>query len=306
MRTRILLTVFLLMLALTGLLLFTRPVFAPEAYQKQGSDPIELVFAPNTQRPLVITRAGSLLEPAADRWQAVTVDAVINDVYVDSDGTLYAGTSDGLLRRRDGVWERIENIPPTRQLEAMHGFLFAFGDQGAARTTQGENVDNEWRLLELPVPEKSARELVMLADHSHVVLNDDLQQTDDMGLSWTRMASPEGVRLIAADPQARLLAFTTSGMARWIEGDRWEEVVTLPNRVIPEKVLIFNDQLLVLADGDLLRLDGNRWQIVLVTENTYFTAATVHQGQVLWAADAHNRTFWTSEDGTNWESVAME
>lgn len=307
MRTRIILTVILLFVAVLGLLLFARPALAPGGYAPQDDDPVALVFAPNTQRPLIVTRAGALLEPAGDRWQAVKLDAQVYDVYSSADGTLYAGTATGLLSRRDGNWQTVENIPPTRQLAAMHGFLFAFGDQGVARTTQGEDEDNQWRMLDMPAPEQPARHLVMLADHSHVVLNDDLQQTHDMGLSWERMASPQGVRMIAADPQARLLGLTNTGVARWLDGDRWEEIAPLPNGVMPDMIQTFDEQLYALAAGDLLRLEGDRWRVIPVGDGeSYLTALAVHQLRTLWLADALTRTLWTTTDLESWTAIRIE
>jgi hypothetical protein len=180
----------------------------------------------------------------------------------------------------------------------MHGFIFALGDQGVARRNA-----NAWRLLDIPQPDKSAGALVMLGNHSHVLLNGSIYSTSDMGLSWERIGGLDNVQSIGVDQNEDLLATTDTGLYRWRD-KTWSLLVQLPENKPVEKLQVFQDRLYALADGKLFRLIKGGW------ESVAFPAAiadlAMHYPDTLWVAEVGDQMLWSTEDGVNWQSTPIE
>ncbi|MCU0513142.1 MAG: hypothetical protein MUE40_11290 [Anaerolineae bacterium] len=291
--------------------LLNRPPGPAGPYTPSGADVVQMVFGPNATRPHLVTRGGGLYLAAADGWQRALPAETVYDLYSEFNGTLYAGTATGLLRLRDGAWQVVPGIPPTQDVEAMHGFVFAMGVvDGVQRATQGAAEDTSWRRLTMPAPAATSRGFVMLGDHSHVTLNDGPVLTHDMGLSWERVAAPEPVRLAAADDQGRLLAVTDGGLYRWNYQDAtWTALADLPNGVPPIALHLFGGALYALADVRLFRLHDGVWEQVIVAGDPgrALTALAVHRRDALWVADAVTGLLWRSSDPAlqTWELLSF-
>lgn len=308
-QTRYLILSVLIAAGVAGVLLvyqgLSLAVFAG-VYQLRPEDPVQMAFAPNIEQPYILTRDGTLLQPGANSWSPM-LDTPVNDMYIGFNGVIYAGTDTGLLRYENQVWQQVEGVPPTDDVEAMHGFLFAMGPQGVARTIQGRDENKSWQMLKLPYPDAPARGFVMLGDHSHVILNDRLAITHDMGLSWETLDAPGQVNLMAADADGNLLAVTTKGVYRWRFHEKtWAQLTPVPPEAPVEALCLFQGQIYALAGGQVWQLEGETWASIPVAGNRrYVTALAVRYPDRLWAADPASGLLWYTTDTQNWESAGL-
>jgi hypothetical protein len=298
------LRVFMLVVGVIGILAAYRLLTPPSTYTPRPGDPVQLVFAPNTDQPYVVTRSGDLLQPSETGWIHMAVDAPVNDVYIEFNNVLFAGTDDGLLRYRGGQWETVPGVPPTDDLESMHGFLFAMGKDGAARSGESSTEDDSWRVLKMPLPDVPAQGLVMLGDHTHIMNNGSLIQTNDMGLSWTIVPPPGEIRLMGTDALDNLLV--EDGVYRWEYRDKtWSKIAPLPENLPVDRLALLNTEIYALADGRLFRLEKGNWNAIPVDGAGYLTTMAVHHLSQLWLADATHSRLWYTENPDSWMSMEL-
>jgi len=307
LRIRLILTCGLLIIVIAAMILIPRaPVVT---YAVSPSDPLQLAFAPNNDRPYIVTRGGALFEPDGNAWATVPLEAPIADLYIDFGGVVYAATTAGVLRNGLGLWERVPDTPPVQEVEAMHGFVFAMGDQGVARAQQGADELATWRLLDIPKPDLPARDFVMLADHSHAILNGVPALTDDMGLTWRTLNPPATVRRLAIDGNANLLAVTADDVYRWRTIERvWQRIAPSPPGDRLDTLLPFLTDLFALVDGRVWVLSNGEWRAIAPPDapaDAYFTTMALHRRARLWLADARHQLFWFTDDLTTWVSIAF-
>lgn len=308
MKLRTLLVALILAGCLAGLLAGYRALSPAPACAPQPGDPIHLEFAPKIDHPFIVTREGKLFHPSGDSWMQMVTDAPVNTVYIEYDGTIYAGTTAGLLVYKNTGWQTVPDVPPTDAIASMHGFLFAMGKQGVARTEEGIMGDGTWRRLKMPLPEAPSEGMVMLGDHSHLILNGSLAQTNDMGLSWSIVPPPGEVRLMANDALDNLLVVIDDGLYRWQFTDKtWSKLAGLPDDLPVNTLVLFNADTYALADGQLFRLENSNWMTVPVpgTANPCFTTMNVQNQNRLWLADAANQALWSTDNAKDWQKAAM-
>jgi hypothetical protein len=257
-----------------------------------------IVIASGYDRPLLVTSDGEMLRPDGEIWRRIESDSDIRDIYVEGD-TFYAATGDGVLKYREGEWQTIAGTPPVDDIEAMHGFIFAFGERGTARGTE------TWRILNIPQPEKPASGFVMLGNHSHILLNGGLYVTHDMGLSWEMLDAPAELNRIAVDEDGHLLAATVNSLYRWNYREKsWAELAVLPFSV--EAIQAFQREIYILSDGALFRLEKGEWTKISGFSSAYLTAMNVQYPDTLWVADSAGQMLWSTHDAQRWQALSIK
>jgi hypothetical protein len=279
-------------LATLLVLFFCLPLFS--IYAQDDDLPARLVFAPDRDRPYIITAGGELLQPEGESWHAMVVGAPVRDIYIDNQSRIWAATGQGIRGYSDGQWRLLRDFVAAR-LVVTHGYLFALG---AGEIRRGPE---HWRVLEAPDADHPATELVMLGDHSHALLNGGaIYRTNDLGLSWGALDAPESVTGITIDSQGILLAVTDTGVLAW--RDRaWTPILPLPGDQAITALVNFRKQLYALAGGTLYRQNGTSW--VDVAPAASLNVIAVQYSQTLWVMDAEDDRLWFSADGDHWTSI---
>jgi hypothetical protein len=258
----------------------------------------KLVFTGGNERPYLLSVGGQLFQPQSDdTWTLVDFPFAVRDLHSDGQGCT-VGAEDGLYTITANGWQREGVLNSTNELIAMHGFTFALSDSGAARAGH-----EGWAALEIPQPNASARDLAMLGDHSHILLNGGLYSTPDMGLSWEPLDTPENALRIAADSNGDLLAVTANALLKWTRSTRqWSTLAPLPDGHTIEMLRAFDGRTYALANGALYRLSQGEWERVEIAG--HFTAMET-RSERLWLLDDEARVLWHSTDGTAWESTQI-
>jgi hypothetical protein len=230
----------------------------------------------------------------------MSLDATVNDIYIDLQQDIWAATESGLLHYDSGAWTNINDLPSTR-LVMTHGYLFAMGD---GEITRGPD---HWQVLSPPDSNQPATEFVMLSDHSHILQNGDaLFRTIDLGLSWEPVETPETTVQIWSDEEETFFAMTESGIYNWDRSD-WTFLLPLPTDTLPTIVRNFNRLVYALADGQLYRGQNDQWELITLPEaSTNLVSLAVRRNPAtLWILDDENLTLWSTSDGQNWESTPI-
>lgn len=274
--------------------------FAPKA-------PIRVRFAPDNQRPYVITTDGALYQPRTEKWQLRDVGAIVRDVYIDAQGSIWAATDEGLLYSEGDTWTTLDTTPITT-LEMTHGYIFSLGNTIIPRITRG--IHDEKYRLDTPDPSKTAQRLVMLGNHTHVLQNGDaLFLTRDLGLGWEALSAPEPIQSITTDSNGHLIAIGTHQfyIQRYDRLGKWLGPYPLPASATTE-VISFKEHLYALAQGRLYQREGGQWldispaptgTILIGLRSQYISA----DEQYLWVIAPQESQFWRSKDGQRWETL---
>lgn len=265
--------------------------------------PVRMVTARNGNPPLLLTQGGTLLRPSESGYQPLTFDAPIRDAYMGLGDILWAATDAGLYRFKDEQWEQIGDFPADHVL-STHGYVFALGDGGILRAGEG-GIELDVRRIDVPLMNQKADELVMLSNHTHVLLNgSDVYQTTSLGLGWKPLDAPENVIRIAPDADGNLLAVTDDALLEWDwTTSAWTTRAQLSGGADVSDVAIFNNMVYALMDGGLVRLTRLGWEQVVVSNapESVLTDIAFQFPDTLWALDAGARMVYSSKDGTEWE-----
>lgn len=263
--------------------------------------PAKLIISTDRPLPYLITQNGTLLRPNANaEWQPTTLDARVNDIYVDLQQNIWAATDSGLFLYDEGQWTTIDGISSTR-LVMTHGYLFAMGDGEIVRGP------DHWRNLFPPNTDQPASDLVMLSDHSHLLQNGDtLFRTIDLGLSWEPIETPETILEIWSDEEETFFAMSESGIYTW-DRTEWTFLLDLPADTLPTTVRSFNGRFYALVDGRLYRQQNDQWELItLPNAPTNLISLDVRRNPAtLWVLDHENLTLWSTSNGQNWESTPI-
>ncbi|MDX1994616.1 MAG: hypothetical protein SF029_19695 [bacterium] len=257
-----------------------------------------LVFTGGNERPYLLSADGQLFQPQSDAiWTRVDFPFAVRDLHSDAQDCTVAA-DDGLYTITANGWQREGVLSSTNELIAMHGFTFALSESGAARAGH-----DGWAVLDIPQPNTIARDLAMLGDHSHILLNGNLYSTPDMGLSWEPLDAPENALRIAADSNGDLLAVTANALLKWTRGSRqWSTLAPLPEGHAIDMLRAFDGRTYALADDRLYRLSQGEWERVEIAGR--FTALEARSDR-LWLLDGAARVLWHSRDGVAWEAVSI-
>ncbi|MBC7811801.1 MAG: hypothetical protein H7175_11675, partial [Burkholderiales bacterium] len=269
-------------------------------------DSAAVTLAPSRNRglPYLVTQGGAILKPdAAGAWDVLPLDAHVNDLFVDFDGSLWAATDSGTyqLRIDSSEWELADPIP-SKNMISTHGYMFMLG---AGEISRGDPINpDHWRLLDVPYIDQPAADLVMLGTHTHVLQNGGaLFHSPDLGLGWRPLDAAGPVSAIWTDIDGNLLAATSDGIDLWdrITND-WRDYAPLPDGQIVSELRTFNDRLFAVSEGYLYRYTSGTWMLVGLPESTdaYLTALEVQYPDTLWALDAVRSRLWSSADGSTW------
>lgn len=262
----------------------------------------KLAFSSQFELPLLITENGVLLAPGDDAdWRPMALNASVHDLYAEANGTLWAATAQGLFRYQDNLWTQIVGVRAVNEVEAMHGYTFALGEDAIFRGPES------WRELNLKVDGESARDFVMLSDHSHATLFGDIYLTHDMGLSWETLDTPTNTHMIWSDPQGALLAVTDTDFQRWTSREKtWMPLAALPDNQPITMLRNFLDQVYALAGGKLYLLTGNHWQPVPIPKAQQPIRSIERRRLTeLWTLEAGGERLWWTRDGVAWQTVTI-
>ncbi len=271
--------------------------------------PVRLAVASGQTLPLLLTADGTLLRPTAgNQWQALPLSAPVQDAYMENNGLIWAATAAGLHAYENGEWVALDATAAGRVV-MTHGYLFALGTDGAQRFIGGK-LDTPGRVLNLPENTESVQDLVMLANHTHVLhTGSELYQSEDLGLSWTALAVPALVDTVGIDPDGDLLAATADGLLRWSRVERtWESLLPLPAAGPITAIQAFNDRLYVTAGGHIYTPATAGWQSLELpaAEGSYITALAQRYPAALWGLDAGASRLLTTLDGQSWTVTPIE
>jgi hypothetical protein len=280
-----------------------------EAADIPSDAPIGLAPNRDSDLPFIITADGRLLEPGADGvWRSSSIEAYVNDVYMDSYRYLWAATDDGLYVHPEDEWVRL-NAEPSQRLFETHGYLYAMGTD-LTRLPSGDIESEDERQLSKPLSQQRADNLVMLGNHTHVLQNGGaVFLSIDLGLTWQPLDAPESVSLIGNDVDGNLLAISADGVWAWSYSTQsWREFLPLPDGEIITQTIIFQGQLFAVGGGRLYRQRGVVWQPVDLpqSDGAYISAVTQKFPDDLWVLDAAKSRLWHSTDGETWAIVPIE
>lgn len=304
---------------LTSALLIVGVIFLGSGLIEMRSRPVSAAMIENASAklavreglplPYVITLDGVLMQPQADgTWADISPKAAVNDIYLSANNRIFAATSGG-LQLYDGVSWRSLDETPLDHVDSMHGYLFALGDHAVLRFHELPGGEIE-RTSRRPLLESEQRigEMVMLGDHSHVLLvGGQLFSTPDLGLSWEALDNLEPAQMIGTDADGKLLAVTDTGVLRR-DNEGWRSVMPLPENTTISSLRVFNDQLYALAGGRLYRQAGASWERVIPpgSENVALSAMAVQYPQTLWLVDANSTQVWSSTDAEIWTVTPVQ
>ena len=274
-----------------------------------GNTPVRLAVASGQSLPLLLTADGTLLRPTqASQWQPLPLAAPIQDAYMENNGLIWAATADGLHAYENGEWVTLDATSADRVV-MTHGYLFSLGTEGAQRFIGG-NLDSAGRVLSLPDTATDAQDLVMLANHTHILHDGgEVFQSADLGLSWTPLDAPAPVAAVSVDPDGDLLAATADGLLRWSRVERtWESLLPLPVAGPITAMQAFNDRLYVTAGGQIYTPASDGWQPLALpaAQGSYITALAERYPSALWALDAGSSRLLTTVDGQTWTVTPIE
>lgn len=261
--------------------------------------------------PMVITGNGTLYQPdEVGQWVSMRLNAQVNDVYMDTGNNLWAAAQDGLyLRAKESEeWERLQEIS-TYRIHDSHGFLFVLSDGLLIRFGSGAIHADESLILALPDTQTKGREMVMLGNHTHALLNgSSVYVTPDLGLTWQALNAPLPVQMIYTDANGHLLAVTDEGLYEWTwERGSWRSLGGLPNGQPITSMKLFQNRLFTLAGGKFYYRTGGSWKGLDIPDSNdaYLNGMALHYPDTLWLLDAAQGRLWSSADGMNWHEQSL-
>ncbi len=275
-----------------------------------GNAPIRVVAGQGLDLPYLITTDGDFLKPNADgeSWSSYSPGAPVRDAYVDGRGQIWAATDAGSYTLKDSEWSLLGDQPVSR-IEVMHGYVFALGNGAVHRFPAGGIELDRARDLAIPLPNEPAREMVMLGNHDHVLLNgDQLFLTPDLGLSWEPVETPAKATAIWVDAEGQLVAVTNADMLRWdASAKTWTAFAPIQNGDLRPTMQVFNNQFYAVSGGVLYRRAGAAWiDIGLPGEGTSILTGIDYQyPDKLWVLDAKGARLWWTTDGDNWTMLPV-
>ncbi len=258
--------------------------------------PIRVIPQRESALPMLITAEGTLLLPDDNGvWEEADLPAPVRDAYLDSDGSLWAATEEGVYRYEDEAWQPINNQPSLRLVDT-HGHLFALGDGQMTRFD-----DSDSKVLEVPHADAPADEFVMLGNHSHVLHNgQEVFVTGDLGLSWRPLEAPAPVTHISTGALGNLLVSTDEGVYSWSWSDgKWNKVASFT----ASDIQVYRDTLYMTTDGSLYR--AGKPVDLPDSEGAFFTDLAFQYPDTLWALDSEGRRLWSTQDGEQWTVIKL-
>jgi hypothetical protein len=279
-------------------------------YEPTNTTPVRMAVSTALDLPVLITQGGALLYPQENNhWQPVEVESRVNDAYINSNGTLWVATENGLLGYGDGNWQSYDT-QPTSHLVMSHGYLFALGEGEILRVGAGGIEETTARELDIPLTTSPPEEFVMLGSHSHVLQNgDEVFISPDLGLSWQLIDSPLPIETINVDVDGNLLAVTAENVMQWNwSTETWRTILPLPDDHPISTLEVFKDRLYVIADGLIYTQSDTTWeQIVLPdVESMYLTDIGIVFDETIWLLDAYANQLWYSDNGQEWSVMPIE
>ena len=161
-------------------------------------------------------------------------------VHPDDPGEVYVATHAGLIRGKDGRWERVGTIQDDYMGFSMHprngstfwtsGHPKSGGNMGVRLSTDGGFT---WKQIALDGVDFHAM-TVSLADPDTLwgVYRGQLYRSQDGGNAWDVVnENPPGIRALAADPEDRdaLYAVTQAGISKSTDGGKaWHGLANVP------------------------------------------------------------------------------
>jgi copper transport protein len=269
-----------------------------------AASPLHLAVNSNLPAPYLVTAGGDVLQPSAEQtWRTLQSPAPVRDVYVDMQGVVWAATDAGFYAYQQGAWTAFSDQPTPRVI-LTHGFYFALGSGQITRVSAGGIEGNDERTLDIPQPDVPAENLIMLGNHSHVLLNgESLYQTFDLGLSWQPLESSLPINVLSTDPELNMLAVSDAGLYVWNYTDgSLKHNLPLPGGDTQAIVRPFDTDLYALGQGVLYRLHEDAWDVVTLpdADGAVFTALAVQYPGTLWALDAAGNRLFSTTDGQSW------
>jgi len=269
-------------------------------------------MAVNSNQPLpyLITSGGSILQPNADNvWKPLPFDAHVNDIYVDMQKVIWAATDSGFYADENGTWRQISAKPASR-IVLTHGFMFALGQDHITRIPAGGIEQDYTRELDLPQPDTSASDFVMLGNHSHILESSgQLFHSYDLGLGWQPVASAEPIDAISPDADGNLLATTANAVMVWdTTSEKWTKTLPLPGGDPHPTFAVDDTQVYAVGSGALYLLKGDQWQAIAIPDSSdaYLTTVAYEYPRTVWVLDAAGSRLWSSDDGTHWQEVDVK
>ncbi|GAB4516980.1 MAG: hypothetical protein OHK0046_23120 [Anaerolineae bacterium] len=256
----------------------------------------------SASHPWLLTQGGEVRQPTEQGWQVVPLDAAVNDLYVQNNGTVFAATDAGLHQYQVGAWAQVESAP-SDTLISSHGYLFALGEGQIVRLEEGKSISKaapDLRLLAVPQSDAQAAQFEMLGSHDHVLLNGgQVYQTSSLGLSWQPIAgAPADITRIAIDGDGHLLAVSDGALWRW-RNQSWNEMAVFPAGTLADLVS-FTGTVYAVVSGHVLRLEAADWVPADLPADAYITDLAFQYPDTLWALDAAGARLFSTENGTSW------
>ncbi|MCQ3929493.1 MAG: hypothetical protein DPW16_03460 [Chloroflexi bacterium] len=281
------------------------PSTRASAFHPAPGAPIRMIFTSSADYPYLLTADGVILRPIESdnngpQWQPVPLETPVNDLYVDPNCVLWAATDQGLRVNRDGNWAVVDDVP-AQLLEMTHGYLFSMG---VGEMMRGPD---HWTLLDVPLPNQPAGDLVMMGNHTHILQNgDQLFQTPDLGLGWKPINAPAPVKSTWFDEDENLIALTTQGVYRWNYVDAtWSDPIPLPDNQPIDAIRQFDGRFYVVAGGSLYTRANGEWQAIKIpdSKNAYFYG--LGMTGTLWVLDSSGAALWSSPDAETWTKAEV-
>ncbi len=280
------------------------------AFAPAPQAPIRMAVNSNQPLPYLVTTDGSILQPNTDGiWKPLALDAHVNDIYVDMQKVVWAATDSGFYAYENSTWRQI-SAKPANRIVLTHGFMFALGKDHITRIPAGGMEQDYTRELDLPQPDSTADDFVMLGNHTHILESDgQLFHSFDLGLGWQPITTTEKIDAISPDADGNLLATTANSVMIWDAiSEAWTKALPLPGGDTQPTFAIFNEQVYSVGSGALYQLKDDQWQAVALPDaaDAYFVTLAYQYPRSLWVLDAAGSRLWSSDDGTNWQKVDVK
>ena len=254
--------------------------------------------------PWLLTEEGALLRPVADgAWAPMPFDSPIRAAYVGLGDILWIVADSGVYRLPDGSsdWQRVGDATGADRIVSTHGYLFALGGESILRIGEG-GLETDSRQLGTPESGVTARDLTMLADHSHALLNgNDVYRTTSVGLAWTPLDAPADVLAITADADENLLAVTPGALLEYdLTRASWRTRATWTASAAPSDPVPFQGNVYAIADGAIVRIARDTLIPALPDMPAVMVDLAFIYPAMLWAIDVDG-TLYSTADGSAWQ-----
>jgi hypothetical protein len=280
----------------------------------------------------------TLLRHRESTWQNTGLPGIAVEELVESQGTLFVASTQGIFRSEDGVsWQPINRglplgllagidvrtlvVDPTNPALAFALIRDENGDGHLYRTTSGGEV---WEKMALPADPSILDALVLFPGDPvtlYVAGGQKVYESVDGGQAWShRGLVPQGTdpRTLAADTQSKgtlYLGTADDGVFLSANGGRSWKPMNTGLSAQPVRQLIVNpvaDQLVFVLTGDGVyrSVDGGQnWQFagpdVAAGEITVLAAHPSRPG-VLYAGTAKGQVLFTADAGDDWKSLGAQ